>query len=124
MVGDSRPTPPENEVSESKLRGYVDIYFEHVHPLYPFLDRRTFEASFLNVQTRDTRPAFRALYHSVLALGCQYVGEDTSFALGQGEAWSYFRIALSLVQDIVFPPEALLNLQVCGRLRNQLNVPT
>lgn len=113
LVGDSGPTPPENEVSEAKLRAYVEAYFEHVHPLFPFLDRRTFEVSFRNVETRDTRPAFRALYHSVLALGCQYIGQDSSFALGKGEAWSYFRVALGLFQDIMFPPEALVNLQVC-----------
>ena len=112
-VRDEGPPVPASAVSEATLRSYVESYFEHVHPLYPFLDKETFEASFLNVETRDTRPAFRSLYHCVLALGCQRAAGDSSFTLGKGEAWSYFKIALSLLQDVLFPPGGLVNLQVC-----------
>lgn len=112
-VGEGKASNPTAGVSEAVLRSYVESYFAHVHPLYPFLDRQAFETSFHDVETRDTRPAFRALYHCVLALGCQYVQGDGSFALGKGEAWSYFNVALSLLQDVLFPPEALVNLQVC-----------
>lgn len=112
-VAEGRASNPTAGVPEAVLRSYVESYFANVHPLYPFLDRKIFEARFHNVETRDTRPAFRALYHCVLALGCQYVRGDGSFALGKGEAWSYFNVALSLLQDVLFPPEALVNLQVC-----------
>lgn len=112
-IGAGRSFSPGTGVPEAVLKSYVESYFAHVHPLYPFLHRKTFEASFDNVGTRDTKPAFRALYHCVLALGCQYVAGDGSFTLGKGEAWSYFEVALSLLQDVLFPPEALVNLQVC-----------
>lgn len=113
LVRDKGSPAPDSGVSEATLRSYVESYFENVHPLYPFLDKESFEASFLNVETRDTEPAFRALYHSVLALGCQYAAGDSSFTLGKGETWGYFKIALSLLQDVLFPPGALVNLQVC-----------
>ena len=110
--GTTPSASPEIPVSEARLRAYVEAYFEHVHPLYPFLNRGTFEANFLDPEARNARPAFRALYHSVLALGCQYVPGDGSFTLGKGEAWSYFRVSLTLLQDVLHPPEALVNLQV------------
>lgn len=109
---------PGTRVSEAVLKSYVESYFTYVHPLYPFLDRQDFEARFWNVETRDTSSAFRALYHCVLALGCQYAAGDTSFTLGKGEAWSYFKVALGLLQDVLFPPEALVNLQVCLALQD------
>lgn len=111
--GAERSSAPAAGVSEAVLRSYVESYFENVHPLYPFLDRQTFDASFQNIETRDMSPAFRALYHCVLALGCQYIAGIGSFTLGKGEAWSYFKVALNLLQDVIFPPEALVNLQVC-----------
>lgn len=115
---DTSSSAPARGVSEAVLRSYVKSYFDNVHPLYPFLDRQTFDASFQNVETRDTCPAFRALYHCVLALGCQYIEGVGSFTLGQGEAWSYFKVALSLLQDVIFPPQALVNLQVCLTLQD------
>lgn len=112
-VGAERSSAPTYGVSEAVLKSYVKSYFDNVHPLYPFLDRKTFEASFQNVETRDKSPAFRALYHCVLALGYQYISGDRFFTLGRGEAWSYFKVALDLLQDVLIPPEALVNLQVC-----------
>lgn len=115
---DTSSSAPATGVSEAVLKSYIKSYFENVHPLYPFLDRKTFEARFQNVETRNTCPAFRALYHCVLALGYQYVASDSSLTLGKGEAWSYFKVALSLLQDVLFPPVALVNLQVCLALQN------
>lgn len=112
------PVAAGGSSSEAVLKSYVESYFAYVHPLYPFLDRQDFEARFRNVETRDTSSAFRALYHCVLALGYQYAAGDTSFTLGKGEAWSYFKVALSLLQDVLFPPEALVNLQVCLALQD------
>lgn len=121
-IGAGRSSSPITGVPEAVLKSYVESYFAHVHPLYPFLDRQTFEARFHNVGRRDKSSAFRALYHSVLALGCQYVAGDGSFTLGQGEAWSYFKVSLGLLQDVLFPPEALVNLQVCLATQHQLEL--
>lgn len=112
-VGLRRSLSSGTEVSAAIFKSYVESYFAHVHPLFPFLDRRSFEATYQSDETRDTNPAFRALYHCVLALGCQHAAGDGSFTLGKGEAWSYFKVALSLLQDVLFPPAALINLQVC-----------
>lgn len=113
-LGATGSCPAGIRISEAVSRLYVGAYFEHVHPLYPFLNRRSFEAKVLDVEVRDKSPAFRALYHCVLALGCQYAFADCSFRVGEGEAWGYFKVALSLLRDVLFPPEALVNLQVCS----------
>jgi hypothetical protein len=90
------------------------VYFDQVHPIYPFLDRRSFEEKASN---RDLpaylaqNPAFSALYHTVLALGCQYT-EGGSFEIGKGKAWKLYQIALGLFPDLLLPREALENLQV------------
>lgn len=56
-------------------------------------------------------PAFSALYHTVLALGCQYTGEG-SFDPGKGQAWKLYQAALGLLPDVLLPGEMLVNLQV------------
>lgn len=81
--------------------------------MYPFLDRQSFEETAFSAtlaQTLDTSPAFSALYHAVLALGCQY-HDGGSFDPGKGKAWKFFQMSLGLMADILVPPESLLNLQ-------------
>lgn len=89
-------------------------YFEQVHPLYPFLDRREFEEKAFNVQLPrylSSSASFSALYHTVLALGCQY-HEGGAFDPGQGKAWKLFQISLGLFPDVLVPRETLVNVQV------------
>ncbi|KAE8379058.1 fungal-specific transcription factor domain-containing protein [Aspergillus bertholletiae] len=91
----------------------INAFFEHVHPLYPFLDREEFEASIRDSNlARDImrNPALSALYHAVLALGCQYVGGG-SFHPGTGKAWRLFQVSLGLFSEILYPSEDLVNLQ-------------
>lgn len=63
----------------------------------------------------DSGYAFSALYHAVLALGCQY-HDGGAFDPGSGKAWKLFQVALGLVPDILVPKKALISLQVryCG----------
>ena len=94
-------------------------YWENVHPLYPFLDRVDFtrkstSTSLFHVISSD--PVFSALYHAVLALGCQYL-EEGSFEPGKGKAWDLFQISLGNLADIIAPRGSITNLQV----RNQAN---
>ncbi|KAL1853347.1 hypothetical protein Plec18170_005344 [Paecilomyces lecythidis] len=103
--------PPES--AASYIRGYYPSYFEHVHPLYPFLDRQSFEAQVFNTnlqQLLSTSAPFSALYHTVLALGCQYQ-EGGTFDPGQGKAWKLFQISLGLFPDVLVPRETLVNVQ-------------
>lgn len=55
----------------------------------------------------------------MLALGCQYCGEGGPFTLGKDEARGYFKVALSLLHDVLLPTEALVNLQVRIVICNQ-----
>ncbi|KAB8264315.1 fungal-specific transcription factor domain-containing protein [Aspergillus pseudonomiae] len=100
-------------ISGGLTRVYVDVYFKRIHPMYPFLDRQSFEETAFSTnlaQTLETTPAFSALYHAVLALGCQY-HDGGSFDPGKGKAWKFFQMSLGLMADILVPRESLLNLQ-------------
>lgn len=91
---------------------------EHHHSVYPFLDRRDFEekASLKELsQVLEDSPPFSALYHTVLALGCQYHGGG-SFEPGVGTSWQLFQVALGLFPDIIIPKETLLSVQVCASM--------
>lgn len=88
-------------------------YFDRVHPLYPHLNRSTFESTAFSADLptllAENKP-FSALYHSVLALGCLYDGGG-SFEPGKGRAWQLFSISLALFPDLVQSPDSLLILQ-------------
>jgi hypothetical protein len=75
--------------------------------VYPFLDQLDFRNRALGPNIREllkANPAFSALYHTVLALGCQY-HEGGTWELGKGEAWKLFQVALGLIADILLPRE-------------------
>ncbi|KAF7594137.1 hypothetical protein BBP40_009986 [Aspergillus hancockii] len=100
-------------ISNEAARGYVDVYFQRIHPLYPFLDRKSFEETAFDPglpRTLENNAAFSALYHAVLASGCQYRDGGT-FDPGKGKAWRFFQMSLGLMADILVPRESLLNLQ-------------
>lgn len=89
-------------------------YFEHIHPVYPFINRHEFEdKAFHSDSARclHDSPPFSALYHTVLALGSQHHGGG-SFEPGKGIAWQLYQTALGLFPEIIIPREALLNVQV------------
>ncbi|KAH8682695.1 fungal-specific transcription factor domain-containing protein [Xylariales sp. PMI_506] len=103
----------ELPLAQSDAALYINAYFEHIHPLYPFIDRANFEqkASLPNLnELLLTQPAFSALYHAVLALGCQHVG-DWSFVPGRGKAWPLFHVAFKLLPQVLLPPDSLTSVQ-------------
>ncbi|RAQ57073.1 hypothetical protein COH20_009313 [Aspergillus flavus] len=105
--------PGSTRISLELTRAYVDVYFKRIHPMYPFLDRQSFEETAFSAtlaQTLEGTPAFSALYHAVLALGCQY-HDGGSFDPGKGKAWKFFQMSLGLMVDILVPRESLLSLQ-------------
>ncbi|KAG8670677.1 hypothetical protein FPOAC2_07474 [Fusarium poae] len=92
---------------------YIMIYYERVHPLFPFLDRECFDTTVAtgnlnSIFSNDS--AFSALYHSVLALGCLHDGGG-SFEPGKGKAWELFSVASPLLPDIVKSGKSLVALQ-------------
>jgi hypothetical protein len=112
LVTFGKPSDIER-VSVDKIRLYVDTYFYQLHPIYPFLDRKQFEDKVFGPNLSEiltSSCAFSALYHTILALGCQY-HEGGAFDPGNGRAWKLFQVSLGLVSDILIPREALMSLQ-------------
>ncbi|KAF2994322.1 hypothetical protein E8E14_001319 [Neopestalotiopsis sp. 37M] len=108
----------EASTSLTEASGWIQSYFDHVHPFYPFLDRNTFEslASSPNLpQSLVQDKAWSALYHSVLALGCQAMGGG-SFEAGKGEAWRLFSVSLGLFPDLITLPDSLTVLQAMAAM--------
>ncbi|KAF3810886.1 Aurofusarin cluster transcription factor aurR2 [Colletotrichum gloeosporioides] len=91
----------------------TDMYFERVHPVFPFLDKALFEATvngpnFLTLLERS-KP-WSCLYHTILALGSQYADGGT-FEAGKGESWRLFSVALGGFSDLLLLPDSLTILQ-------------
>ncbi|KAL2865091.1 uncharacterized protein BJX67DRAFT_359229 [Aspergillus lucknowensis] len=104
--------PTQLEV-DPEADSHVQRYFEVLHPIYPFLDRRAFEekARISNVlHLLGTDYAFCGLYYAILALGCQYDG-FSSFIPDNNRAWKFFQISLSRLDQILTSSESLANLQ-------------
>ncbi|KAF4442059.1 hypothetical protein FACUT_2282 [Fusarium acutatum] len=102
--------PSMNYLSAAK---YIAIYYEQVHPLFPHLDRDTFDSTAASpdlstILLNDT--AFSSLYHSVLALGSLHDGGG-SFEPGKGKAWELLSVALAKVPDLPKAKNSLVALQ-------------
>ncbi|KAK1719631.1 hypothetical protein BDP67DRAFT_540798 [Colletotrichum lupini] len=108
----ARKAPRSTRPSEAS--NYVKvIYFEQVHPRFPFLDRDAFERTAFSQDQPHSAPKSKSwicLYHSVLALGCQYDGGG-SFEPGEGDAWKFFSIALANFADLIMLPDTLTTFQ-------------
>ncbi|KAJ6189771.1 fungal-specific transcription factor domain-containing protein [Penicillium mononematosum] len=108
-----RKPPDIEQVPLDEVKLYVDSYFQQLHPIYPFLDRKEFEEKVFGPNRSEilsSSCAFSALYHTVLALGCQY-HEGGTFDPGNGRVWKLFQVSLGLVSDMLIPREALMSLQ-------------
>ncbi|KAF9878452.1 hypothetical protein CkaCkLH20_03944 [Colletotrichum karsti] len=91
----------------------IFVYFERVHPRFPFLDRAAFEATAASQDQPQMVPrskSWQSLYHTVLAMGSQYDGGG-SFEPGQGESWELFSVALANFTDLMLLPDSLTTLQ-------------
>ncbi|KAJ5359707.1 uncharacterized protein N7496_012120 [Penicillium cataractarum] len=108
----SMPLPIQNSTPVLNLKSKL-VYFENIHPLYPFLDRDEFEARAFAPTSEAGHAnelAWTALYHTVLALGCEF-DDGGSFTPGEGEAWSLFKVALDLYPRILLLNTELLEVQ-------------
>ncbi|EXK25803.1 hypothetical protein FOMG_17574 [Fusarium oxysporum f. sp. melonis 26406] len=100
-------------LSQQSRLDYIESYFDQVHPLYPFLDRATFETRASSSHVSDNRsvdPAWCALYHAVLGVGSLY-HECGSFSAFSGAAWDIFQISLALLPRIIFGQRNLVTIQ-------------
>lgn len=105
-----QPSQNDSQLAEACIRSY----FENVHPQFPFLDRVKFEKRAsdpgLSEYLNSNRP-FSALYHAVLALGCQYIHDKTLDPVNV-ESWRFASVALGLLPLVLLPRETLVNSQV------------
>ncbi|KAJ5982946.1 hypothetical protein N7481_005045, partial [Penicillium waksmanii] len=107
------------EISKSSahitlLTSLFAVYFETVHPIYPFLcpsefQRQASSSDLSNLLATDK--AFAALYYAIVAIGCQH-NEGGSYEAGIGEAWSYFGRSMSHFQDLILARGSLPAVQV------------
>ncbi|KAH7216959.1 uncharacterized protein BKA55DRAFT_697668 [Fusarium redolens] len=91
----------------------ITTYYEQVHPLFPHLDRETFDSTIASPNLSTillNDPAFSALYHSVLALGSLHDGGG-SFEPGKGKAWELLSVALARVPNLPRAKNSLVALQ-------------
>ncbi|EGU73128.1 hypothetical protein FOXB_16363 [Fusarium oxysporum f. sp. conglutinans Fo5176] len=105
-------------LSQQSRLDYIQSYFDQVHPLYPFLDRASFENRARSSRVGDIRsvdPAWCALYHAVLGLGSLY-HECGSFNAFSGTAWDIFRVSLALFPRIVFGQTNLVTVQAMAAM--------
>lgn len=88
-------------------------YFEHIHPVYPFLDPADFKRkSASDMETSDiNQKTWSALYYAVLSLGCMY-HDGGSFKPAEGLAWHYFRVSFRHFQDVLMCRASILKAQV------------
>lgn len=89
-------------------------YFDHVHPLFPFLVRKEFEQQIIdhghaNLLEQDT--PFYILYHAVQAIGSQYSGLG-AFEPGIGKPWELFQTALDRLDELIGSRPCLESVQV------------
>ncbi|KAL4920594.1 hypothetical protein BDW62DRAFT_215853 [Aspergillus aurantiobrunneus] len=101
-------------VLDPEAASHIQRYFEVLHPIYPFLDRRSFEEKATSpdlLQVLETDYALCGLYYAVLALGSQYNG-CSSFIPDNSHAWRLFQVSLSRLDSILMATESLRNLQL------------
>ncbi|KAH8660123.1 hypothetical protein BX600DRAFT_415102 [Xylariales sp. PMI_506] len=91
----------------------IQLYFDRVHPIFPFLDRGAFESLAFSPDLPtllSENKAWAALYHCILALAYQN-DQGGGFEPGKGEAWRHFSISLALFRDLLTQPDSLTMLQ-------------
>jgi hypothetical protein len=118
---DRVPSPPLDRANvladRVKTSAYIQSYFEQIHPVYNFLDRRKFEAMAFGPQNKELlekNKAWTALYYAVLALGSQY-HDQGSFLPGKNFAWKLFASSLALYPDLLIKKSSILTVQVSTR---------
>nr|XP_036589786.1 uncharacterized protein CTRU02_00540 [Colletotrichum truncatum]KAF6801791.1 hypothetical protein CTRU02_00540 [Colletotrichum truncatum] len=97
----------------AKASSYIRLYFKHVHPMFPFLNKTVFESTVSGpnfFRLLEQSKPWSCLYHTVLALGSQYEGKGT-FEPGKGESWNLFSVALRCFSDLLLLPDSLITLQ-------------
>ncbi|OTB07873.1 hypothetical protein M426DRAFT_317765 [Hypoxylon sp. CI-4A] len=107
------PKDASTSIDRAEEHTNIKLYFERVHPFYPFLDRQQFEemafASDLPGRLSRSKASY-ALYYAVVALGCQ-ASSGGKFEPGKGRAWQFLSRALAILPELLVLPDSLDILQ-------------
>ncbi|OHW89626.1 fungal specific transcription factor domain-containing protein [Colletotrichum incanum] len=104
---------PKSVTDRGRVALYIRLYFDHVHPMLPFLDRPSFESAISSPnfpKVLESSKPWTCLYHAVLALGSQYADGGT-FEPGKGESWRLFSVSLSGFSDLLLLPDSITTMQ-------------
>ncbi|KIW26107.1 uncharacterized protein PV07_09234 [Cladophialophora immunda] len=103
------------QLSLEQRTQYVRAYFDHIHPIFPFLVEEDFAQQVLNNRHQEfleQGSPFLVLYHAVLAIGSQYTGYG-AFEPGKGPSWQIFQVALNHLQELIGFKPCLESVQFC-----------
>ncbi|KAF2463578.1 uncharacterized protein BDR25DRAFT_297660 [Lindgomyces ingoldianus] len=104
--------------SDTFITTCIRAYFEHVHPIYPFLDRSQVESIASGPQLQEKLAidkAWSALFFGILALGSQY-NDGGSFQPTNNVAWKFFSTALAIFLDLLITKASLVSVQAITTL--------
>lgn len=102
------------KLSPEQRAEHIRCYFDHLHPLFPFLMKEEFDQQLLDHESDEALEQdspFFALYHAILAIASQLRGHG-SFEPGEGLAWQFFQASLSRLGELTGSKPGLLSIQV------------
>lgn len=107
------PSHPVKLFPEQRAE-HIRYYFDHIHPLFPFLVKGEFDQQILDHESDEALEQdtpFFALYNAILAIGSQLSGHG-SFEPGEGISWQLFQASLSRLGELTGCKPCLLSIQV------------
>ncbi|KIW44411.1 uncharacterized protein PV06_02883 [Exophiala oligosperma] len=108
-----RPPPYPIKLSPEQKAEHIRCYFDHIHPLFPFLMKAEFEQQVLDHHSEEAlsknTPLF-ALYNAMLTIGSQLNGHG-SFEPGEGASWQFFQLSLSRLGELIASRPGVLSVQ-------------
>lgn len=99
-----------------ELAHLILVFFDRVYPIYPFLDRASFEGLAFGHDVQDRvlhETPWMVLYTTIIALGLLY-HDGGSFNPFDGNSWQLFAIAMKRFHKLLFAPKSLMVAQVCS----------
>ncbi|KAH8589015.1 fungal-specific transcription factor domain-containing protein, partial [Bisporella sp. PMI_857] len=100
------------EIPEEIAKSYSTAYFVNIHPIYPFIDQKSFETRAFDseIPRKQSSQPFLATYFTVLALGSQYKNGDR-FDSNDGIARTLYQTALEFLPEILVLNNSLESIQ-------------
>ena len=85
----------------SAADSYVQAFFKHYDPLWPFLEKESFNMSVDGLYQGKVESPYSALCFAVFALGCAVVENRRYETLDSSLSWQYFAVAMVEMDDLI-----------------------